>query len=311
MAALAVLPVHAIYAGFVLRESLVALMSILAVWALTEIWHAEPAGRRSGAGPSSAGLLRRTGRDVTDDRAGDPGGAGLFGVVAHGRRRFSLWWPGAPCAVVCLPWAWAPWMENGSPFYSYTQHFEYNFSWVVHHYEKGNTLPSQFYTRENLPGDRPGQDQVSALDPRRIDDDPGAADGAWASATACQAATGTGAKRRSLVATIFVVFVLATLKRVADVNQVAQLGRYYMPVFVLVLPTAVSGIFGWLDSLGDGRRRAGGWPSCVVRSCGQTRPGHTTRRGWWNAYQVHWPALGARANGSRKTPPRCLPRRGS
>ena len=37
MAALAVLPVHAIYAGFILRESLVALMSILAVWALSEI----------------------------------------------------------------------------------------------------------------------------------------------------------------------------------------------------------------------------------------------------------------------------------
>ena len=38
MALLAVLPVHAIYAGFALRESLVALTSILAIWALTEVW---------------------------------------------------------------------------------------------------------------------------------------------------------------------------------------------------------------------------------------------------------------------------------
>ncbi len=30
-------------------------------------------------------------------------------------------------------------------------YFEYNFSWTVHHYEKGNTLPSQFYTLANLP----------------------------------------------------------------------------------------------------------------------------------------------------------------
>ena len=45
MAVMAVLPVHAIYAGFVLRESLVALMSILAVWTLTEVLHADPSRR--------------------------------------------------------------------------------------------------------------------------------------------------------------------------------------------------------------------------------------------------------------------------
>ena len=48
-----------------------------------------------------------------------------------------------------------------------------------------------------------------------------------------------------LVATIFVVFVLATLKSIADVTQVAQLGRYYVPVFVLALPTAVAGLIEW------------------------------------------------------------------
>src|SRR5262249_9575351 len=40
MAALALLPVHAIYAGFGLRESLVALTSVCAVWWLTECWSA-------------------------------------------------------------------------------------------------------------------------------------------------------------------------------------------------------------------------------------------------------------------------------
>ena len=54
-------------------------------------------------------------------------------------------------ALVCLPWAWATLREYGTPFYSYTSYFEYNFSWTVHHYEKGNTLPSQFYTLANLP----------------------------------------------------------------------------------------------------------------------------------------------------------------
>ena len=52
MAVLAVLPVHAIYAGFVLRESLVGLTSILAVWSLTEVWHSEPQIRRACTGRS-------------------------------------------------------------------------------------------------------------------------------------------------------------------------------------------------------------------------------------------------------------------
>ena len=79
--------------------------------------------------------------------------AGLFALVAArpqaGWAPLLLW--GATAAVVCLPWAWATLQEYGTPFYSYTSYFEYNFSWTVHHYEKGNTLPSQFYTLANLP----------------------------------------------------------------------------------------------------------------------------------------------------------------
>ena len=51
-----------------------------------------------------------------------------------------------------------------------------------------------------------------------------------------------------LVATVLAVFVLATLKRIPDVTQVAQLGRYYLPVFLLALPTAVAGVLAWLRS---------------------------------------------------------------
>ena len=56
MAALAVLPVHAIYAGFVLRESLVVLTSILAVWTLTEVWQAGSDGARAWGLAAPAGL---------------------------------------------------------------------------------------------------------------------------------------------------------------------------------------------------------------------------------------------------------------
>ena len=56
MAALAVLPVHAIYAGFELRESLVALTSILAVWALSEVCIAAPGGKAIWGWALAAGL---------------------------------------------------------------------------------------------------------------------------------------------------------------------------------------------------------------------------------------------------------------
>ena len=39
---------------------------------------------------------------------------------------------------------------------------------------------------------------------------------------------------------IAVAFVAGTLANVADVTQVAQLGRYYLPLFVLMLPSARS-----------------------------------------------------------------------
>src|SRR5262249_3098722 len=45
---------------------------------------------------------------------------------------------------------------------------------------------------------------------------------------------------------LVVAFVAATLANIADVTQVAQLGRYYLPVFILALPTAAAGLQGRL-----------------------------------------------------------------
>ena len=70
MAVLAVLPVHAIYAGFVLRESLVALTAILAIWTLDRglACRPRPAG---GLGLGrSGGALRRPGHPGPQHRPG-------------------------------------------------------------------------------------------------------------------------------------------------------------------------------------------------------------------------------------------------
>ena len=154
MAVLAVLPVHAIYAGFVLRESLVALLSILAVWMLTEVWHAEPGRRSVWAWAVAAGLCgglavlaRTTGLALL-------AAAGLFALVdGHGRRRFGpllLW--AAHCRVVVpslgmgdLPGIWNAFLFIHSVTSNTTSPGRSTIT------TRGTRSPSQFYTRQNCP----------------------------------------------------------------------------------------------------------------------------------------------------------------
>ena len=90
-----ILPVHAIYAGFILRESLVALVSIVAVWTLTEVLHAQT-GRQAFAWALAAGasgglavLARTTGLALLAAagplRCGDPRQETLRPALALGR----------------------------------------------------------------------------------------------------------------------------------------------------------------------------------------------------------------------------------
>ena len=121
-------------------------MSILAVWTLTEVWSRKSSRRSAWIWALAAGLCgglavlspAPTGLAIL-------AASGLFALVTHGRKRFGpllLW--GATAIVVIAPWAWMTLQEYGTPFYSYTGFFEYNFSWTVHHYEKGNTSPRRF-----------------------------------------------------------------------------------------------------------------------------------------------------------------------
>src|SRR5262245_20729142 len=129
MAVLAVLPVHAIYAGLVLRESLEALTAILAIWALTETWNSRDS-RAAWAWAFVAGLCggmailaRNTGLALI-------AAAGIHALVRMVRRRRGplLVWS-ATIVLVILQWAIATTREYGTPFYTYTNYFEYNFSW--------------------------------------------------------------------------------------------------------------------------------------------------------------------------------------
>lgn len=291
MAALAVLPVHAIYAGFILRESLVALMSILAVWALSEVCIAIP-GRRAiwgwallaGLCGGLAVMARSTGFALL-------AGGGLYCVVTAGWRRYvALLVCALVAAIVCTPWALATWLEYGTPFHSMTRNFEYNFSWSVHHYIQGNTHPSEFYTRQNMPEILRVKFKsllLIAMTSTMIVGLPLVL-GFWRQVLdRDRQARGPAL----LAATIFGVFVLATLKQVADVTQVMQLGRYYLPVFVIAIPAAVAGILGWLDSLADGGR-VGRLVAVTWCALVWADPTWAHDVSWLsNRYQLHWPGL--------------------
>lgn len=288
---LALLPVHAIYAGFVLRESLVALTAILAVWTITEVWNAAR-GRSAFLWALAAGLcggLAILARNTGLALAAASGLNALFRL----RRRplLILVWAGLVVLVIA-PWGMATLREYGRPFYSYTNLFEYNFSWTVHHYEKGNTRPEQFYTAANAPEIVRVKVKsliIIAVYSTMIVGLPLAAGYLYRLKTG--AAEAPGRDVDWLSAGIFAVFVAATIKSIADVTQVAQLGRYYLPVYLVMIPTAAAGVLAWLDRL-NVDRRAFGWLAASYVALVWADPTWAYDASWFSKpYQLHWPAL--------------------
>ena len=285
MAFLAVLPVHAIYGGFALRESLVALTSVLAVWTLTEVWSAD---RRAAWGWAlAAGVCAGLAILARNTALALMAGAGLFGFVRHWRRCLGpmlLW--GVVLLLVIAPWAWVTYREYGQPFYSYTNYFQYNFSWTIHHCEKGITRASDFYTRTNAPEIvrvKVKSVAIIAVTSTMIFSLPMTLAALWRFRI--------GSDTDRLVAVLSAVFVLATLANVADVTQVAQLGRYYLPLFVLALPTAVAGLRD-LGEMYSVPARVWPWTAATIVALLWSDPTWAYDAGWLvKPYQLHWPAL--------------------
>jgi Dolichyl-phosphate-mannose-protein mannosyltransferase len=304
MAALAVLPVHAIYAGFVLRESLVVLTSILAVWSLTEVWKAEPDRKRSWALAALAGVCGGLAILARTTALALIAAAGLFFLLGRGRRQpIALVTWAVTTVLVMLPWALATYNEYGTPFYSYTSFFEYNFSWTVHHYEKGNTRPSQFYTAANLP--EIARVKVKSLLIVAVYSTmivgPPIVVGFFGR---LRSRGRPGRETDLLVASIALVFVLATLKSIADVTQVAQLGRYYAPVYVLALPTAVAGLIEWIGARRI-RRAVVPWLAAGYVAMIWAGPTWAHDASWFTRqYQLHWPAIREAGDWIRQNPDR-------
>jgi 4-amino-4-deoxy-L-arabinose transferase-like glycosyltransferase len=292
LALTAVLPVHAIYAGFALRESLVAFTAVAAVWCLAELVRARGAAAWTWA--LAAGVTAGLAILARDSMIALVGAAFFYAIIVS--RRTHLWPLLLAVAIALLtiaPWAWITYRVYGEPFYSYTKYFAYNFSWTVHHFDRGNTQPSQFFTARNLP--EIARVKVRALGIIAVYSSMilsvpvvlGFVRG-LARSESPESANGCAVAR--LVAFVLLAFVAATLVRVADVTQVEQLGRYYLPVYLLMIPCAVAGMRCWLDRFvrpgGRGVLFAGIvallWadPSWAYDAVWFRRP-----------FQLHWPAL--------------------
>ncbi len=294
MAILAALPVHAIYAGFELRESLVALTSVLAVGALAEVW--DDRNRLGWRWAVAAGLLAGLAILARHTTLALMAVAGVYGLVGHGRRawgRLIVW--GVVLVAVIAPWAVATARVYGEPFYTVTKHFQYTFSWSVHHYARGFARAADFYTRANAP--EIARVKVKSLliiagYSTMILGLPVVLGFARRVFGAAPDGSDSGRDFNRLVGWLALGFVAATLANIADVTQVAQLGRYYLPLYAVLLPTAASGLLDWARSV-PLPTRSRGWLAAAFVALVWADPTWAYDASWFvKPYQLHWPALG-------------------
>lgn len=292
MALAAILPVHAIYAGFALRESLVALTSLLAVWLTMEMKLAERKSQKlafaflGGISVGLAILSRNTAMALA-------AGLLLWLLIFGGKRNiiFLMIW-GLSALAVITPWAWLTYQAYGKPFYSYTEHFAHTFSWTVHHYAKGIPDRNQFFSAANLP-------EVIRVKIKAIL----ILSGYSTMILSLPVMIGFGfrliqPKDRSAIAIdrlsafLFLIFAAATVARIADVTQVAQLGRYYLPVYLIMIPTAVRGLQELLDSDFTLPNSVRILASSALIGCLWADPTWAYDASWFvKPFQLHWPAL--------------------
>lgn len=288
MALLAILPVHAIYAGFDLRESLVALTAILAVWFLTEVWASD--GSRAWAWAVVAGLAGGAAILARNTALALLAASGLYGIVAHRRRIGPMLAWGLIIVAVITPWALVTYQTYGKPFYSYTDFFQYTFSWTVHHYQAGIPRAADFFAAGNLP-------EIARVKVKAFFIIVGYSTMILGLPLALAFAGRLASKGRSdvdrLVAWIGLVFAGSTLVRIADVTQVAQLGRYYLPLFCLMLPTASAGLADWWRECHLAVKARPALAASLVALL-WADPTWAYDASWFTKpYQLHWPALRA------------------
>jgi hypothetical protein len=300
---LTILPVHAIYAGFALRESLVALTSILAVWMLLETWRAQ--GGRALAYAIAAGVMAGLAILARNTAMVLLAVCALYGLIAHWRTHrvaMALW--SMTLLATITPWAWATYVAYGEPFFTYTRFFQYTFSWAVHHYQIGVPTAADFYTWANAAEILRVKTKsllIIAVYSTMILSLPitVAAATRWLRTADEQPSGARQLDRLSLLCLL--AFVGATIGNIADVTQVAQLGRYYLPVYVLLLPTSAATMVTWSHHLTSSSVR--GLACATLVALLWSNPTWAYDATWLTKpFQLHLPALRAAGQWIREHP---------
>lgn len=288
----AILPVHVIYAGMELRESLVGLTSVLAIWLAHELLAAGNLKTKlllavvAGVASGLAILSRNTAMVLVFC-------LGLWLLYLGGRKQFGFLCIWAACVLaVIAPWAWLTYKTYGKPFYSYTEHFAHTFSWTVHHYAAGLPDVRKFYSAENSP--ELIRVKIKAvlilLGYSTMILSPPVALGFYFRLRKPHQAQARSTDILALM--LFLGFAAGTIARIADVTQVAQLGRYYMPIYLLMLPTAVRGLMEaeWPELVNAVKARK--LAATALLGCLWADPTWAYDASWFvKPFQLHWPGL--------------------
>ena len=313
MAVLAVLPVHAIYAGFVLRESLVALTSILAVWTLTEVWHADQLRRGDpGRWAVAAGVCGGLAVLARTTALALLGGRGAVRPVRARPRRFGplmLWARPSPPSCAALGMGHPPGIRNAFLFVYELLRIQLLVDSPP--LREGQHVAVAVLHAGEPARDRAGEDQVAADHRRLLDHDRGAADRCWASAGGCRSAKRAGTRHRPAGRDD-----LRGLRAGdAQEHRRRDAGRPARALLHAGLRADAAGARsrassnGWTLALGAG---VVPWLAATYCALVWADPTWAYDASWLvKRYQLHWPALSRRASGSRRIRTRSRPRPGS
>ena len=239
---LALLPAHVLYAAFMLKESLVCFLTVLACHLFLWLW--EDTNRRpllsAIAAGIAAGLLclsRQTGFAIDAAMMW----FGLWSSVPSKLMRMTFFL--LAFSAVISPWGWATYRDYGTPFYSSTNSFRYMTSSPDHFVQRGAPTLDDYLKQ---PISQIVRDKLIML---WI-----IVSYYWFVFTPALALGFTSAVRdwrnnslARLCFWVFAAFVAGTLVNIAAIDQVKDFGRYFLPVLAIMIPAAWHGIVRFLS----------------------------------------------------------------